>query len=80
MVEEEEEEEEEEEIEEEWIAERSASRGEEGGGEGTTRVRPSNPIEWSLCLSQHLQQMRLWTMTLSLESSCSVRTSAGGSG
>src|ERR1700761_3368851 len=36
----------------EWMAERSASRGDEEVT-GTTRVRPSNLIVWSLCLSQH---------------------------
>jgi hypothetical protein len=34
------------------MAERSASRGDEGVT-GTTRVRPSNLIVWSLFLSQH---------------------------
>ena len=34
------------------IADRSTSRGEEEGV-GTTRVRPSSPMLWSLCLFQH---------------------------
>jgi hypothetical protein len=34
------------------MAERSASR-EEGRGVGGTRVRPSSPMRWSLCLFQH---------------------------
>ena len=41
-----------------WMAETSTSRG-QAEGLGTTRVRPSNPTVWSLCLSQHLEQMRL---------------------
>jgi hypothetical protein len=38
------------------MAETSTSRG-EAEGVGTTRVRPSNPMLWSLCLFQHGLQM-----------------------
>lgn len=60
-------------------AETSTSRGEEDV-DGATRMRPSNPIEWSLSLSQHLLQMRLLIETSTCGSSCRVKTSEEGSG
>jgi hypothetical protein len=79
-AEEDEEEEGKKELDEGWIAERSTSRGEEDGCGGTTRMRPSNPIAWSLCLSQHFWQMRLLMETSTCGLSCRVNTSGEGSG
>jgi hypothetical protein len=59
------------------MAERSASR-EEEGVVGTTRVRPSKLIVWSLCLFQHGWQMRLLIDTSTCALSCRVKVSAGG--
>ena len=53
-------------------AERSASKEEEVVG-GMIRVRPSKLIVWSLCLSQHLLQMRLLIETSICALSCRVK-------
>ena len=60
-------------------ADRSASSGEEDVS-GTTRVRPSSPIMWSLCLSQHLLQMRLLIETSISVLSCRVKALGEESG
>ena len=60
-------------------AERSVSRADEDVG-GTTRVRPSKLIVWSLCLFQHGWQMRLLMETSNCALSCRVKLSAVGSG
>jgi hypothetical protein len=67
-----------------------SGKGEDGGGgdrvgedgRGITRVRPSNRIEWSVCLSLHLEQMFLFSSLVrsTFGSSCRVKTSAEGSG
>ena len=54
------------------MAARSASRGEEDDS-GTTRVRPSKLTVWSLCLSQHLLQMRVLKETSNCALSCRVK-------
>ena len=60
-------------------AERSASSGEEGTV-GTTRVRASSRILWSLCLSQQRWQTRLLMEASTNAFSCKVKLSAHGSG
>ena len=61
------------------MADRSASREEEDVS-GTTRVRPSRLMPWSLCLSQHLLQMRLWIETSICVLSCRVKALVEESG
>ena len=61
------------------MAERSTSKREEDVG-GTTRVRPSKLIVRSLCLSQHLLQMRLLMETSTCAFSCRVKVSGEKSG
>ena len=59
-------------------AERSASSGEEETV-GTSRVRPSSRIEWSLCLFQQGWQMRLLMVTSISVLSCRVKEEREGS-
>jgi hypothetical protein len=61
------------------MADRSASREEEDVG-GTTRVRPSKLMAWSLCLSQHLLQMRLLIELSICALSCRVKALGEESG
>ena len=61
-------------------AERSASSGEEEDVGGTVRVRPSKLMAWSLCLSQHLLQMRLLMETSTCAFSCRVKVPGEESG
>ena len=60
-------------------AERSVSKADEDVG-GTTRVRPSKLVVWSLCLFQHGWQMRLLLETSTCALSCRVKLSAVGRG
>ena len=61
------------------MADRSASR-EEEDNRGSTRVRPARLMAWSLCLSQHLLQMRLLMETSTCVYSCRVKVLGEESG